>query len=103
MVRANDGLPRPWDPPRANLRRQATPPSIRGVTYCDGREGLISLVTRRLWGASSPGKRAKVAYKRMFSEEMLHVSGPWADPKSEAHKALLAHPETASLLPRMKA
>jgi hypothetical protein len=42
-----------------------------------------------------------MALKRLFSEEMLQLSGTWVDPKSKAHKALLASPDLAPAMPRL--
>ena len=44
-----------------------------------------------------------MALKRLFSEEMLQLSGTWVDPKSKAHKAILASPDLAPSMPRLTA
>lgn len=44
-----------------------------------------------------------MAYKRLFSEEMLQLSGTWVDTKSKAHKAILATPDLAPAMPRLTA
>ncbi len=40
-----------------------------------------------------------MALKRMLSDEMIHVSSAWIDPKSGARKAILANPILAPILP----
>ena len=44
-----------------------------------------------------------MALKRLFSEEMLQLSGTWVDPKSRAHKAILATADLAPSMPRLTA
>jgi hypothetical protein len=44
-----------------------------------------------------------MALKRLFSEEMLQISGTLVDPKSRAHKAILATPDLAPSMPRLTA
>jgi hypothetical protein len=42
-----------------------------------------------------------MAFKRLFSEEMLQLSATWVDTKSKAHKAILATADLAPSLPRI--
>jgi hypothetical protein len=44
-----------------------------------------------------------MAFKRLSSEEMLQLSGTWVDPKSKAHKAILASADLAPAMPRLTA
>ena len=44
-----------------------------------------------------------MALKRLFSEEMLQISGTLTDPKSKAHKAILASADLAPSMPRLTA
>ncbi len=44
-----------------------------------------------------------MALKRLSSEEMLQISGTLVDPKSRAHKAILATPDLAPSMPRLTA
>jgi len=44
-----------------------------------------------------------MAFKRLFSEEMLQLSGTWVDPASKAHAAILATPDLAPSMPRLTA
>lgn len=47
-------------------------------------------------------QRSLMALKRLSTEEMLHVSGGWIDPTSDAHAAILASADLAPSLPRLK-
>lgn len=42
-----------------------------------------------------------MALKRLFSEEMLQLSGTWVDPQSKAHQAILASADLAPAMPRL--
>jgi hypothetical protein len=44
-----------------------------------------------------------MAFKRFYFEEMLQLSGTWVDPASKAHKAILATPDLAPMMPRLTA
>jgi len=44
-----------------------------------------------------------MALKRLLTDEMLHVSGTWIDPKSEAHKAIMASGDLAPSMDRLTA
>jgi hypothetical protein len=44
-----------------------------------------------------------MALKRLFSEEMLQISGTLTDPKSKAHKAIVASADLAPSMPRLTA
>src|SRR6266446_1470379 len=44
-----------------------------------------------------------MAFKRLTTEEMIQLGSPWIDPKSKAHKAILATPDLAPSTARLKA
>lgn len=44
-----------------------------------------------------------MAFKRLYFEEMLQLSGTWIDPTSEAHLAILATPDLAPTIPHVTA